>query len=253
MAHAGVATRPARAGHRSDRDPPQVTLGLLNHFGLHCDDEAVTLPASAQRLLAFLALHEHPMRRVYVAGVLWIDTPEDRAFANLRSTLWRLNKPGYQLIEATSKQLRLAPAVRVDFRDASALAHRLLGDSLGPEGLDVDWTPLAGELLPDWYDEWVLIERERYRQVGLHALENLAERLIAERRFGRALETGLAAVAGEPLRESAHRVLIKAHLAEGNVSEAIRQYRVYRELLRDQLSLDPSPAMEALVGGLTIR
>jgi len=253
MAHAGVATRPARASRRSDRDPPQVTLGLLNHFGLHCDGEAVALPASAQRLLAFLALHEHPMRRVYVAGVLWIDTPEDRAFANLRSTLWRLNKPGYQLIEATSKQLRLAPTVCVDFRDASALAHRLLGDSLGPEGLDVDWTPLAGELLPDWYDEWVLIERERYRQVGLHALENLAERLIAERQFGRALETGLAAVAGEPLRESAHRVLIKAHLAEGNVSEAIRQYRVYRELLRDQLSLDPSPAMEALVGGLTIR
>ena len=119
--------------------------------------------------------------------------------------------------------------------------------------LDLDWTPLAAELLPDWYDEWVLIERERYRQVGLHALESLCRAADRETPFGRALETGLAAVAGEPLRESAHRALIKAHLAEGNVSEAIRQYRVYRELLRDQLSLDPSPAMEALVGGLTIR
>jgi DNA-binding SARP family transcriptional activator len=253
MPWTGVVAPPKRNRRGPEQEGQNVALTLLSNFGLRCKGEPVRLPESAQRLVAFLALQEHPVLRVYVAGVLWIDAPEDRAFASLRSTLWRLNKPGYRLVEATGKQLRLAPGVRVDFRDAMALAHQLLGQSTDAEDLDVDWTPLAGELLPDWYDDWVLLERERYRQLGLHALEAFSERLTARRRFGRALEAALAAVAGDPLRESAHRILIKTHLAEGNVSEAIRQYLVYRKLLRDQLSLDPSPAMEALVEGLTIR
>jgi DNA-binding SARP family transcriptional activator len=108
-------------------------------------------------------------------------------------------------------------------------------------------------LLPDWYDDWVLMERERHRQLSLHALEALAEKLIAVAQHGRAIGVALAAVANEPLRESAHRILIRAHLAEGNVGEAVRQYRLYRRLLRRQLGLDPSPQMEALVRGLSRR
>jgi DNA-binding SARP family transcriptional activator len=250
----GVATIPsARSRDGLRRYSAQAELMLLDSFDLRCDGTPVPLPASAQRLLAFLALHDHPVLRVYVAGMLWLDTPEERAFANLRSTLWRLNRSGHRLVEATSRDLRLTPEVRVDFCEATRVAHLLLGGSTDPDDLDVDWKPLAGELLPDWYDEWVLIERERFRQLGLHALETLSERLAASRRFGQALEAVLAAIAGEPLRESAHRVLIKTHLAEGNTSEAIRQYRFYRKLLSDQLDLDPSPAMEALVEGLTGR
>ncbi len=248
---AATASRGIPAG--SPRRDARIELTLLSSFELRCDNEPVPLPAGAQRLLAFLALHDHPVLRIYAAGMLWLDTSEQRAFANLRSTLWRLHQPGYQLVEATSRELRLAPEVRVDFREAVALAHRLLSGSADPGDLDVGWAPLARELLPDWYDEWVLLERERYRQLSLHALETLSERLATARRFGPALEAALAAVSGEPLRESAHRVLIKTHLAEGNASEAIRQYRFFRKLLRDQLALDPSPAMDALVEGLTIR
>jgi DNA-binding SARP family transcriptional activator len=241
----------AAVERRADR-VVAVRLALLNAFELSVDGRPVQLPLSAQRLLAFLALHDHPLRRLYVAGMLWIDAPEERALANLRSALWRLHGPGRPLVEATARELRLAPEVGVDFREGGSLAHALLAGSTDPLDLDVDWRVLAGELLPDWYDEWVLLERERYRQIGLHALEALSERLAEARRFGPALEAALAAVAGEPLRESAHRVLIKAHIAEGNISEAIRQYRFFRKLLRDRLALDPSPAMEALVEGLSI-
>jgi DNA-binding SARP family transcriptional activator len=229
-----------------------VELTLLGAFELHSEGEPIELPTSAQRLLAFVALHNHSLLRIYVAGKLWLDVPEDRAYANLRSTLWRLNQPGLRIVETTNRALRLARDVRVDFRSGTELAHRLLGGVADPCDLDVDWGPLAGHLLPDWYDDWVLLERERYRQLGLHALERLSERLTEARRFGPALEAALAAVAGEPFRESAHRVLIKAHLAEGNASEAIRQYHFYRKLLNDHLGLDPSPAMAALLEGLTI-
>jgi DNA-binding SARP family transcriptional activator len=243
-----------------DRAPPAAgegaagtALSLLNAFELRCDGEAVSLPLSAQRLLAFVALHEHPLLRVYVAGTLWTDSSEERAAASLRSSLWRLHRPGHRLVVATSTHLRLDPEVDVDLRRAFGLARRLLDGSASGDDLDAAETPLDGELLPDWYDDWLLFERERYRQLGLHALEAVAERFIAAGSLPRALEAALAAVRGEPLRESAHRVLIRVHLAEGNAGEALRQYELCRRLLRDRLGVEPSPQLAALVEPLTRR
>jgi DNA-binding SARP family transcriptional activator len=232
----------------------QVTLSLLNAFELRCGGERVALPLSAQRLLAFVALHDRPLLRPYVAGTLWLDSPEDRASANLRSSLWRLHRPGYKLVEATNLQLRLAPKIRVDARETATLAHGLLTrlDDWEEEDLDLDGSGLRGELLPGWYDDWVLIERERLRQLCLHALEAVGERLIQAGRLSAALEAGLATVAIEPLRESAHRLLIRVHLAEGNAAEAIRQFRFCRRLLREQLGLAPSPQLAELVRNLTV-
>ncbi len=70
-------------------------------------------------------------------------------------------------------------------------------------------------------------------------------------RFGEAIEAGLAAMKSEPLRESAHRALVRAHLAEGNPNEALAQYRRFKELLHDELRLAPSPKMEALIASLS--
>jgi DNA-binding SARP family transcriptional activator len=123
-------------------------------------------------------------------------------------------------------------------------------------GAEVGEPPAAllarGEILPDWYDDWLVIERERFRQLRVHALERLCDRLTAAGRFAEAVDAGLAAVESEPLRESAHRALIRTHLAEGNACEALRQYRAFRELLRRELGLRPSELMEALVRRLTV-
>jgi len=227
--------------------PGRASLSLLHAFELRCDGRLVNLPRSAQRLLAFVALHEHPLQRVYVAGTLWIDATDDRAGASLRSSLWRLNRPGHLVVEATSTHLRLAPDVDVDLRRALAVAHRLLDGSADAADLDAGEEVLCGELLPDWYDEWLLFERERFRQVSLHALEAVAERLVHAGEVARALEAALSAVRSEPLRESAHRVLIRVHLAEGNRIEALRQYELCRRLLRDRLGVEPSSQLDELL------
>jgi DNA-binding SARP family transcriptional activator len=96
------------------------------------------------------------------------------------------------------------------------------------------------------------MEREHYRQLRLHALESLSEKLTAQGRYAQAVEAGIAAVAAEPLRESAHRTLMKAHLGEGNMTEALHQYRTFRQLLHDELDLGPSEAMEELVRELNL-
>jgi DNA-binding SARP family transcriptional activator len=199
---------------------------------------------SSQRLVAFLALHNRPLLRVYVAGSLWIDASEQRSHANLRSALWRLRQTRRRIVEATPSHLSLGPGVEVDVHRVLALTRGLLRDPETPTGLDQE---LTGDLLPDWYDDWLDVERERLRQLRLHALEAVAERLLADRRYGEAVEAALAALETDPLRESAHRLLVKVYLAEGNWGEALRQYRVFCGRLRDELGLRPSGQMEALV------
>jgi DNA-binding SARP family transcriptional activator len=226
-----------------------VHLSLLDGFELNCHDEPVLVPIPAQRLLAFLALQNRPVRRISLAGQLWLDSTNERASGSLRSALWRLRQSEYEFVQASSHQLRLAPQVAVDVHDAVACAHRLLDASTDLDECDVHTALVSGELLPDWYEDWVLIEREQFRQLRARALEVLCGRLTVARRFAQAMQAGLLAVKVEPLRESAHRALIKVHLAEGNRADALRQYHLYRQLVHDQLALEPSSQMQELIRG----
>jgi DNA-binding SARP family transcriptional activator len=225
-------------------------IQLLDSFGVRHDGGAVHLPKSAQRVIAFLAIRSHPMLRLHVAGSLWLDSPEERAFANLRSALWRIHRSGVAAVDSSGGTLRLAPGVRVDLHEATALAHRLIGSVPMGAGGGVEWLPLAGEVLPDWDDDWALVEREHFRNLSLQALESLCEHLTAQGRLREALEVGLAAFAREPLRESAHRLLVRIYLADGNRFDAIRQFRLYRDLVRSRLGIEPSSQMLELVHGL---
>ncbi|HVS07146.1 MAG TPA: bacterial transcriptional activator domain-containing protein [Candidatus Dormibacteraeota bacterium] len=169
--------------------------------------------------------------------------------ANLRSALWRVHQVGCPVADVSATHLGLARDVTVDVHEVSSQAHTLIGGSVS-EPLALDHQALSVDILPDWYDEWIIVERERYRQLRLQALEILAERAMAVGRLAESVEIGLAAVAVEPLRESAQRQLVKAHLANGNVAAALRQYHSYRQLLYDELGLQPSPLMRELIDGL---
>jgi DNA-binding SARP family transcriptional activator len=145
--------------------------------------------------------------------------------------------------------LALSREVVVDVRLASAQARRLLDG--GPVDRETELPSLrlylSAEVLPDWYDDWVIVEREQFHQLRLYALEALCERLTSAGRVGEAVDVGLAAIRAEPLRESAHRVLIEAHLAAGNRWEALRQFKRCRALLDEELGLEPSTTLAHLL------
>lgn len=229
---------------------PTPHLRLLGAFQLIMNHQVLPITIGSQRLIAFLALHDRLLPRMYIAGVLWPEVPTGRANANLRAGLWRLPEACRRAVDHSTQGLRLAD-ITVDLRDATILAQRLLDRTQHCAEGDLGTaarTELSDDLLPTWYDDdWVLVERERFHQLRLHALDALCERLTAAGCYGQAVDAGLAAVNAEPLRESAHRVLIKAHLAEGNRGEADRQYQLCRHLLRDELGVEPSNALRALL------
>lgn len=221
-----------------------VHVSLLDGFSIQAGGDAQEFPRGVQRLVAHLGLHGRRSRDA-LAGRLWPDTDEQRAHARLRSTLWRLQRLQPGLVEASTASLALAPGVTVDVQEFLDWTASVLDP--GSAGMAAQLPALDGELLPGWYDDWVLLERERLRLLRTRAVEVLAERLLTAGRYGEAIETAFAAVRAEPLRESAHRVLVRAHLAEGNVAEAVREFETFRDLVLSELDVEPTLAMRELL------
>jgi DNA-binding SARP family transcriptional activator len=225
-------------------DSHSVELGLLGAFSLCRHGHPFRIAASGQRLLALLALHGGPASRKTRAGKLWPDKLDDRAAGNLRTVIWRL-PPG--LVEATGTHLALAANVRCDVVEFVARARRLIDGTGSLDSSQLDHELYGADLLPNWSEDWVAFERERIRQLRIHALDALSARLTEAGRYSDAIAAGLTSVAAEPLRESAHRMVVSAHLAEGNCSEALRQYERFRALLAAELELEPSPQLTELI------
>jgi DNA-binding SARP family transcriptional activator len=223
---------------------------LLDGFALEVgerDCPAVdVLPRGVQRLVAHLSLTRRPARTA-IAGELWPDVPEVHAHGSLRSALWRVQKIAPGLVKVSGDTLTLAAGVQVDVRELAAWAERVSDPRMPIEELCASDVRLRGELLPGWYDDWVLLDRERLRQLRMHALEALADRLAVVHRYGEAVQAAYSAVRAEPLRESAHRAVVRVHLAEGNVVEAVRAYEAFRSLLADELGVAPTRQMTDLV------
>jgi DNA-binding SARP family transcriptional activator len=206
------------------------------------------IPEGCKRLLAFVALKGGRVDRRHAAGSLWPDGPEVRASGNLRSALWRLRGAGIDVVEADKVNVYLRERTTTDLDALCDWADRLVAGTATEADMQVpEWSSAVAELLPGWYDDWVIFERERVRQRMLHALEVLSCRLRAAGRYGEAIEAAMDAVAVEPLRESAQRVLAEAHIAEGNYIEAQRTFIGYRELVRRELGVEPSAAFLARV------
>jgi DNA-binding SARP family transcriptional activator len=237
---------------------PGVVEGKLRVLMQGCfavvrDRTRISMPHSSERLVALLALRGCPLARDGVASSLWSRAPGDRGAAALRTALWRLSSTGARgLITTRGHDLALGDDVDIDFwRTARRAQEVVAGRAIDADSADVALLRDAGDLLPDWYEDWVIIERERFRELRVEALERICRQFSAVGRYGDAVQAGLAAVAAEPLRESAHQALIAAHLAEGNHADALRQYRFLRDLLRRDLDLEPSPSLREQLDRLT--
>jgi DNA-binding SARP family transcriptional activator len=231
-----------------------VQLALLGESELRHGGDIVQLSLGAHRLLSFLALQDGGVQRAAAAEALWPNHRPGRAAANLRSALWQARRVNTTtVIDCTGQRISLASSVQVDMWQLTRCAHQIMASpspATGLTGHDEVVEGLARELLPDWSDDWVVLERERWDQLRLHALETLARCLIKAEKYLPAMEVALTAVAIEPVRESAHRTVIEVHIAEGNSACAIKHYQRYRGLLQRELGVLPSQRMDRLVRSL---
>ncbi len=226
----------------ADRDEWVGELTLLGGFRLVCED-LVEVSATGQRVIAAVACQSSTAVRTKIAHLLWPDTTSERAHANLRTAVYRLEHSCPGLLEVGSSYLRLAPGISVDVARTSALATSIVANdgplppALVEEAMEAN---LQDDLLPDWDEEWLVQDQLRYRQLRLTTLERLSERLVEGGQHGVAVHTALAAVQADSLRDSAHQTLIRACLAQGNRYEALTHFETYQRIVRDELGIEPA-------------
>lgn len=226
--------------------PHDLHLYLLDGFRLTHQGTSVAVPRGLQRVIALVGLRSGATRS-HLAGLLWPDRPEQRALSSLRTALWRLRRHPYCPVLVGPDTIRLAQRVKVDVDELTRAAAHVHGDG-DPRQVAGLLTAGRHDLLPGWYDDWVLVERERLRQLRLHALEGISRAHLRLGQHGEALQAALEAMRAEPLRETPHRLIVEVHLAEGNAYEALHAFYAYRELTLRDLQLEPSPAMRDLLG-----
>ncbi len=234
----------------ADAGASDVHLQLLGRWNLSAPEGLLGVSAdrTSQKLLALLALRG-PLSRPQIWGSLWPDATTAHASGRLRTAVWRLAASRFLLLDASPAQMSLAHNVHVDVTDFYSAAAALDG-GLNHTAGHTDISLFCADLLPEWDEEWLMGDRERIRQLRLHTLEALSAQLLQERRFGAAIEAALAAVGSDPLRESAQRAVICAHLAQGNTAAALGQFKSCQALYARELKTAPSGALYALVSPL---
>jgi DNA-binding SARP family transcriptional activator len=240
MTHGGTVAEGRAAGE-------SAFLTLTGEFQLLSGGRRLAITHMAERVLAYLALAARPVNRMRLAGSLWLDASDRRSASNLRTALWRLHQSGVGLVSAHDTRLLLAPAVRVDVTELTNIARRFIDNPSTTTPANLARLVDCGDLLPDWDDEWVVTDRERFRLIRLQALETCAAELLNRGNLGEALLAAEAATHTEPLRESTRRLVVRVHLAHGNIADAIRSFQQYRALLKEEFGLEPSRAMFKLI------
>jgi DNA-binding SARP family transcriptional activator len=188
-------------------DHTSINLQLLGGFRLTVDGRATQLPESAQRLVAFLALRRRPQTRLCVAGNLWPDKNDERATANLRSTIWRSRlDDGHSFVDTNGSMIGLDPSTSLDVLAVESLRPDETTAAL-VSNHTLSLGELFDELLPGWYDDWVLIERDRIAHIQLKIAESLARALIARGDAIAATDLAYRSVALDPMGDVKQRIL----------------------------------------------
>ena len=230
--------------HRRSR--PAYRVSVLGSFTATAvtaggEGDAVPLGVEARRVVAYLAVHRRPQRSAALAADLW---PGEPALLD--------EVPAGLLEERADGLLALDPAVVVDLDEAMALVRTLADGAGRPEGVPADLPRaralLAADILPGDPAPWLAVERERFRQIRLNALEELSAVLSAAGRHAEAVAVAEDAVRTAPSRESARRALIEAHLAQGEIAEAVAQYDEYQDLLRSSVGAPLGSGLDGAFG-----
>lgn len=207
-------------------------ISVVGRLGIY-PPEKLSIPA--RRLLVLLALRGREMSRQAAVSALWPDNSEDCGRANLRRTLWQVPRNWVTAVGDT-----LVLSAECDLGRARACAARAInGQPITFDEIDI----LTNDILPGWHDEWVLEIQEEFRTLRVQALESACRMFIDHGNLPLAIQAGAAAVAAEPLRESATEALVEAHLAQHNRYEALRCYEALARRLCDDLGVSPMPAL----------
>lgn len=226
--------------------PPKIFL--LGSFQSDLHGKAARLPTrKAESLLAYLILHPEVQSRERLAALFWGDSPDELARRSLRTALSALRKElGEELLISDRETVQLNPdfPIWVDVQELEKQAAEVL--SFDNSHAMINAELYRGDLLQDSYEEWVLEERDHYRDLFINALLRLAQSLRTNGEYRRAIEAAQKVISVDPTNEPAYQYLIFGYGALGERSAAIKSYQDCVFQLQEKLGVPPSEETNAL-------
>ncbi|HMF28215.1 MAG TPA: AAA family ATPase, partial [Candidatus Cybelea sp.] len=225
-----------------------LDIRLFGHLEVSLDGARFKLatPRKSLQVLAYLLLHrDAPVSREYLAFLLYPDDEEGTARTKLRATLSELPKilpsPAGRYVSVDTEKVAWNPDADVWLDvaafDAAAGDRARLG-----EAIDL----YRGDLLPEIYDEWLEVIRERYRNIYLRCLTDLVSEARRNANLPLALETARKVLAVDPWREDIVRRIIAMRYASGDRAGALREYADFSKRLQAEMGADPMPETVAV-------
>jgi DNA-binding SARP family transcriptional activator/DNA-binding transcriptional ArsR family regulator len=231
-----------------------LQIRLFGGLALAWDGAPITLISSvkARSLLAYLVAYcQQPHTRDLLAGTFWPELSDDAARRRLSQAIWQIRRglEHHPVLRIEGDSVRFAPAIPVSIDLEEFTRHYTLGTEDSPDALG-HWVTCiqnyGGEFLAGYYDDWILTERERLRNMYLLALGHLIAGYKSQGQYEQALTYARALVSEDPWSEESHRETMRLYHLLGRYAEAERQYQTCRQILKDELGVAPAPETDAL-------
>jgi DNA-binding SARP family transcriptional activator len=237
-----------------------LRIRLFGTLDLERDEQSLARFPSrkARELFAYLVLNRHTSHpREHLAGLFWGDSDDERARHSLNTALWRLN--GVLAHESGRAYLRVTPQEIgfnlsgefwldvAEFESRCALAEQASTPDQRATLYSQAVSFYSGELLPDCYEEWCTLERDRLQCLYLRALGRLVNYHAKRQHYDQAIDYARRILSADGLREEVHRALIDLYLSAGQPAAALRQYRACEDVLQRELAVKPAPETQALL------
>ena len=231
-----------------------LQIRLLGQFDVRAEGKRVTIPSrSAQSLFAYLALTAGTIhRREKLAGIFWPDTSDENARKNLRQELWRIRK-AISAQETSGDDYFLADEFTLTFnRNANYWldVNQIEKPELDLESLTSNLSLYQGELLPGFYEDWILLERERIQTAFENRMDELVGQLVTAERWLAVQEQSERWLSLSTAPEPAYRALMLAYGARGNTAKVASVYQRCVDELQESFGVEPSAETRGLYEGL---
>ena len=226
---------------------PGLHIRLLGDFQIVYGGAPLASITSArlQSLFAYLLIHRGiPQSRAHVAFQFWPDSSEAQAQANLRYFLHQLRRAlpdaaQYLQADKTILQWRAEAPYSLDVADferAVAGAEKVTS----ARGLEEAVAYYTGDLLPSCYDDWIVPERERLRELFVKTLDRLSASYEQRSDYASAINSLQRLLRHDPLREATYRHLMRLYALNGDPVDISRTYQTCVAVLERELSVEPS-------------
>lgn len=215
---------------------------------------------SKEMFFLLLLSPQDALSKEEIFTALWPDLPESKCNSNFHSSLYRLRRALFHecVVRDADGGYLLNPKGTFEsdvlaFNRVMLEADAAKDEDARAEKLQEAIALYTGGLLASTYSEWAEPLRREMEDRYIEALNELAARQLRAGQYDDALALFKLLEGVDPYSEAASHGIMKAYVSMNDGASAMRHYRRFRQLLKDELDEEPSEALTALYREATSR